>query len=193
LDLLERNGDLNRVTLPTLEHVELFYDPASRLERIVAANTAEMQVLYDALTGRPDRIAHSLGAATLAQFDYGFDTDGKITSIADAGGTRSFTYDDTLQLTGGGYPTPTEPRSERYAYDPEGNRTSSHLSGFYEHDSANRLIEDEDACYAYDENACALLRGPLRPPRSAPFTAEGRRAQQGDRRGAARRPAVHFP
>jgi hypothetical protein len=93
-----------------------------------------------------------LGAATLASFDYGFDTDGKILSIADAGGTRSFTYDATLQLTGGGYPTATEPRVESYAYDPEGNRTSSHLSTGYAHDQANRLRSDADTCYDYDAN-----------------------------------------
>jgi RHS repeat-associated protein len=150
--LHDGNGNLTRVALPTSEHVDLFYDPAERLTRITSANTAEMQVLYETLTGRLGRIAHTLGAATLAGFDYGFDTDGTITSIADAGGTRTFTYDETLQLTGGGYPTATEPRSESYAYDPEGNRTSSHLSGFYEHDGANRLIEDADACYAYDAN-----------------------------------------
>jgi hypothetical protein len=28
---------------------------------------------------------------------------GKIASIADGGGVRNFTYDPTLQLTGGGY------------------------------------------------------------------------------------------
>jgi RHS repeat-associated protein len=124
-----------------------------RLERIVAANTAEMQVLYDALTGRPDRIAHTLGAATLAGFDYGFDTDGKILSIADAGGTREFTYDATLQLTGGGYAG-----AEFYSYDAEGNRETSHLSPSYTHDAANRLRSDEDTCYDYDANGNLTTR-----------------------------------
>jgi RHS repeat-associated protein len=41
---------------------------------------------------------------------------------------------------------------ESYAYDAEGNRTASHLSASYTHDTANRLREDEDACYAYDAN-----------------------------------------
>jgi len=113
-----------------------------------------MQVLYDVLTGRPDRIAHSLGAATLASFDYGFDTDGKITSIADAGGTRSFTYDATLQVTGGGYAG----APESYSYDPEGNRTSSHLSATYIHDFANRLRQDAETCYAYDANGNLATR-----------------------------------
>jgi len=125
-----------------------------RLARITSANTAEMQVLYDALTGRPSNIAHKLGAATLASFGYGFDTDGKILSVADAGGTRNFTYDDTLQLTGGGYAS----APESYAYDAEGNRTSSHLSASYGHDTANRLREDDSTCYDYDANGNLVTR-----------------------------------
>ncbi len=84
----------------------------------------------------------------LETLDYGFDTDGKITSIADAGGTRAFTYDATQQLTGAGYAS----RPETYSYDPEGNRTSSHLSTSYVTGVANRLIEDDTTCYAYDAN-----------------------------------------
>jgi RHS repeat-associated protein len=150
--LHDGNGNLTRVTTASGDTIDMAYDPAGRLTHIVAANTVETQVLYDALTGRPGSIAHTLGAATLVRFDYGFDTDGTITSIADAGGTRTFTYDATLQLTGGGYPTATEPRSESYAYDLEGNRTSSHLSASYTHDTANRLRADADSCYDYDEN-----------------------------------------
>ncbi len=151
-------ADLTRVTTPAGGTIDLTYDPAGRLERIAYPTAAGMQVTYDALTGRPGSIAHNSGFAELARLDYGFDTDGKITSIADAGGTRSFTYDATLQLTGGGYPTETQPRSESYAYDAEGNRTSSHLSATYVHDMANRLGEDETTCYAYDKNGNLIER-----------------------------------
>jgi YD repeat-containing protein len=173
--LHDGRGNLTRVTLPTSEHVELFYDPADRLERIVAANTAEMQVLYDALTGRPDSIAHTLGAATLAGFDYGFDTDGKILSIADAGGTREFTYDATLQLTGGGYAG-----AEFYSYDAEGNRETSHLSPSYTHDAANRLRSDEDTCSATTTTPTATLRpGGKRSDSTARTSAARRRPTSG--------------
>ena len=33
-----------------------------------------------------------------------------------------------------------------------GNRTVSHLSSSHLHDAANRLLEDDSACYAYDDN-----------------------------------------
>ena len=111
-------------------------------------------MLYDAATGRPNSIAHSFGASTLASFGYGFDTDGKILSIADSGGARSFTYDATQQVTGGGYAG----APESYAYDPEGNRTTSHLSASYIHDAANRLRENDDACYEYDANGNLATR-----------------------------------
>ena len=141
-------GRLTRLMTPAGDTIDLAYDPAGRLEQIAYPTAAGMQVTYDALNGRPGRIAHTSSAATLAQFDYGFDTDGTITSIADSGGTREFTYDETLQLTGGGYASALE----SYAYDTEGNRTSSHLSSSYTHDMANRLIEDDNACYVYDAN-----------------------------------------
>ena len=67
---------------------------------------------------------------------------------------RNFTYDETLQVTGGGYAS----APESYAYDPEGNRTSSHLSASYSHDTANRLRRDEDACYEYDENGNLITK-----------------------------------
>ena len=35
---------------------------------------------------------------------------------------------------------------------PGGQPHGSHLSASYSHDTANRLREDEDACYEYDEN-----------------------------------------
>jgi YD repeat-containing protein len=41
---------------------------------------------------------------------------------------------------------------ESYAYDEEGNRTTSHLSASHTTDIANRLTEDDAACYAYDSN-----------------------------------------
>ena len=152
--LHDGDGNLTRVTMPTTEIVDLAYDAASRLERITSANTVEMQVLYDVATGRPGSITHSLGAATLASFGYGFDTDGKILSIADGGGTRDFTYDATLQVTGGGYAG----APESYAYDPEGNRLTSHLSASYTHDAANRLRQDAETCYAYDANGNLATR-----------------------------------
>jgi RHS repeat-associated protein len=148
------NGALNRVTTPTGDTIDLAYDAASRLERVAYPTATGTQVSFGATTGRPDRIKHSVNETSLAQFDYGFDIDGKILSVADGGGTREFTYDATLQLTGGGYPnTP-----ESYAYDAQGNRISSHLSASYSHDDANRLREDAETCYDYDANGNLVTR-----------------------------------
>ena len=51
-------------------------------------------------------------------------------------------------MTGGGYAG----APESYAYDAEGNRTTSHLSASYTHDAANRLRQDAETCYDYDTN-----------------------------------------
>ncbi len=141
-------GRLTRVLTPANDTIDLAYDAAGRLTRIANPNAVATQVAYDPATGRPQSIAHRQGSTLLAGFGYGFDTDGKITSIADAGGVRTFTYDATQQVTGGGYAS----NPETYAYDPEGNRTASHLSASYTTGPANRLIEDADACYSYDAN-----------------------------------------
>jgi RHS repeat-associated protein len=42
--------------------------------------------------------------------------------------------------------------NETFAYDPVGNRTSSHVSTTYQYESANRLLEDDQFAYAYDAN-----------------------------------------
>ncbi|SMX26045.1 tRNA nuclease WapA precursor [Pelagimonas phthalicica] len=47
----------------------------------------------------------------------------------------------------GGVPIPVED----YAYDEEGNRTTSHLSALYSSNDHNQLLEDDGFTYAYDD------------------------------------------
>ncbi len=61
---------------------------------------------------------------------------------------RNFSYDDLQRLTAGG----TAGSPESYTYDPEGNRTASHLSAGHVTDIANRLTEDDQFTYLYDAN-----------------------------------------
>ena len=42
--------------------------------------------------------------------------------------------------------------------DQEGNRLASHLSATHSHDAANRLLGDDDYCYAYDANGNLTTR-----------------------------------
>ena len=136
--------------------VALAYDPAGRLARIDFPNAVATDVTYDA-EGRPASIVHAQAPSELARFDYGFFADGLVQSIAEPGGTRAFTYDATQQLTAGGKPT----APEIYNYDAEGNRNSSHLSASHQHDAANRLIQDDSHCYAYDANGNLISKTEL--------------------------------
>ena len=55
-------------------------------------------------------------------------------------------------LTSATHPLASGLVPEAFAYDPVGNRTSSHLSASYAHSSANRLLEDDAFTYGYDAN-----------------------------------------
>jgi YD repeat-containing protein len=55
------------------------------------------------------------------------------------------------RLTDATQPQPANP-PESFAYDPVGNRTSSHLASGQIYNAANRLLEDDTFAYAYDAN-----------------------------------------
>ena len=152
-DALNRLDD---VTPPGQGLIDFAYDPLSRRTLIDRPNGTTSVFTYD-VASRLDTITHALGAATLASFDYGVDAVGKRTSLDQTRSTVAATpaitygYDATDQLTGataadlGG-------TVESYSYDALGNRITSHLSTAHSHDAANRLLEDDQACYAYDAN-----------------------------------------
>jgi RHS repeat-associated protein len=61
---------------------------------------------------------------------------------------RTHTYDALQRLTTGG----TTGTAETYDYDLVGNRTTSFLSFSHTHDDLNRLLEDDQFLYTYDDN-----------------------------------------
>ncbi len=98
-------------------------------------NTVSSTLQYDLATGRLSQLTHTAGATPLADFGYGYNGVGNVTQIAELAQTRDFAYDDLQRLTAGG----TVATPESYAYDEEGNRTTSHLSAAHTTDAANRL------------------------------------------------------
>ncbi len=84
--------------------------------------------------GRPVRISAANRLTEDDSFCYGYDTNGNL-------------IDKTVKAAGGFAGAP-----ESYAYDEEGNRTVSHLSGAHLTDAANRLLEDDTFSYDYDAN-----------------------------------------
>jgi YD repeat-containing protein len=129
--------------------VTLGYDLNGRITGVTYPNTVAMSASYDALTGRLSDLAHTLGAADLARFAYSYNAVGSITSIAEpAASARNFGYDALQRLVSGG----TTALPETYSYDAEGNRLVSHLSAAHTTDAGNRLIQDDQFDYTYDDN-----------------------------------------
>ena len=58
------------------------------------------------------------------------------------------TYDALQRLISGG----TMASPESYSYDAEGNRLLSHLSAAHLTDDGNRLVQDDQFDYTYDDN-----------------------------------------
>jgi len=102
--------------------------------------------------GRLNTLTHTLGAnPSFVDFGYTYNPVGNIQSIIDnvtSAQTRTFTYDAVQRLTTGG----TTGTPETYDYDLTGNRTTSFLSTLHTHDDANRVLEDDDFTYTYDNN-----------------------------------------
>ncbi|WP_176556002.1 RHS repeat domain-containing protein [Pelagimonas phthalicica] len=96
-------------------------------------------------------------ALTDLAYDYG--PDGQLTEIRDQldpSKSKTISYDHLNRLVqvaegvpviDGGVPIPVED----YAYDEEGNRTTSHLSALYSSNDHNQLLEDDGFTYAYDD------------------------------------------
>ncbi len=84
-------------------------------------------------------------------FGYIYNPVGNILDILDQvnpTNTRTHTYDALQRLKTGG----TASNAESYSYDLVGNRTTSFLSSSHNHDDLNRLTEDEQFTYTYDNN-----------------------------------------
>lgn len=67
----------------------------------------------------------------------------------------TYIYSASNRLTQAVQPDPVDPLqqlTESFAYDPVGNRTSSHLATGQIHDAGNRLLEDSTFTFSYDAN-----------------------------------------
>jgi RHS repeat-associated protein len=109
---------------------------------------------YDGLD-RLTRLRDAKAALTIADKQYQYNNAGQITQLTDLGGVHAYGSDAVDRLTSASYPnTPTE----SYSYDAVGNRTSSHLSASYTHQSFNRLTSTASATYSYDNNGNLLSK-----------------------------------
>ena len=95
------------------------------------------------LLDRVTSITHSKGmgedASTLSQFTYGYDVGGRVTNYTGPEGSLSFALDANGQLL-----SVTGSRTDNYAFDATGNRSSSTTG------TANLLLNDGKYSYTYD-------------------------------------------
>lgn len=104
---------------------------------------------FDSLN-RLTRLAHDNSTSTVAFYDYVYDADSRISSVANVDGVTNYTYDDRDQLIGADHADASNP-DETYQYDANGNRLQSHLhNGGYVTGAANRLLSDGTFNYQYD-------------------------------------------
>ena len=131
--------------------VTLGYDPSGRLASLVYPNGVTTAYGYDN-KGRLDSLSHTLGAnPSFVSFGYTYNPVGNILDILDQvtpSENRTHTYDALQRLKTGG----AVANAETYDYDLVGNRTTSFLSSSHTHDDLNRLLEDDQFTYTYDNN-----------------------------------------
>jgi len=126
------------------------YDALSRRTSMTLPSGAIANYTYDAAS-QLTSLVHSLSGNPIGSLNYIYDAVGNRTAMTEVAGTNSYAYDPLNRLTQAAHPQPTNP-AESFAYDPVGNRTSSHLATGQVHDAANRLLEDSNFTYTYDEN-----------------------------------------
>ncbi|MFH1492917.1 MAG: FG-GAP-like repeat-containing protein [Candidatus Omnitrophota bacterium] len=151
----------NRLTLTDPEYIvtKYVYDSLNRLIDITDAldqNLAHFN--YDELSrrtglnlanGTTSSYAYDLASrlVSLDSYSYTYDNAGNRLTMTDSDGTHNYTYDDIYRLTNASHPQPENP-AENYAYDSVGNRNPTN----YTYDDANRLLEDDEYTYSYDDN-----------------------------------------
>ncbi|MBI3083084.1 MAG: hypothetical protein HYY90_01780, partial [Candidatus Omnitrophica bacterium] len=130
------------------------YDVLSRRTRTTFPNGLEAASSYDQASQLLSLVHRliALPSTIVARVNYTYDAVGNRTTLTDLAGEHRFTYDALNRLTGALHLVASGLVPETYAYDPVGNRLSSHLSATSTHDSANRLLEDATFTYTYDAN-----------------------------------------
>ena len=104
-------------------------------------------------------IVYTLNDAVLDSFIYSYDEVGNISRIDRPGWAVAYSYDLNNQLIATEYEGNTTMPDEWYSYDAVGNRLSSHLSDTYVYDELNRLLEDDQHWYEWDDNGNLTLKG----------------------------------
>lgn len=148
------------------KRVDFAYNPLGQFAEIrrfsdLAATqlVASSQYSYDALN-RLTLLDHRNAASSqLAFYNFEYDDASRITAITDIDGRTAYRYDNRSQLTGADRSAADSRGDESYAYDANGNRTSSHLHGTgYDTGPGNRLLSDGTYDYEHDAEGNTVRR-----------------------------------
>ncbi len=152
--------ELNRLTdltNPSLDTVSFEYDNLSRRTQLSMPTGVTTVYSYDDASQLLS-LEHTLGASMISNFSYTYDKVGNRKTFAQdrsavsVASPLNYLYDDLNRLIEGTHPLPLLPQ-EIFDYDPVGNRELRDGQSFTSiFDAANRLLEDEDFCYDYDDN-----------------------------------------
>jgi RHS repeat-associated protein len=131
--------------------VSIDNDPDGRIQSVTRSNAVTTSHGFDT-AGRLTSIAHTGPAGTIDSFNYTLDGNGNRTAVTSTAGTESYTLDELNRLTDVAYP---DARSEAIAYDPASNRTShTRVDGTtvgYTVDAVGQIMSDTDGTtYTYD-------------------------------------------
>jgi RHS repeat-associated protein len=170
------NANDNRTTTTTdIGSISYYYDDLNRLINLSSSNGSTYDFNYDnygrlnslirpgsrtdyAYTsgGAVNSIIHSSSNVTKSFSQYDYDLRNFPTQKRSVAGTFNYTYDANGQITGSNNII----RTETFSYDSLGNRNSD-IDGSYLYDEASqRLKEDWQFHYAYDNNGNLLSKIP---------------------------------
>ena len=152
--------ELNRltsITNPSGQTTAFDYDALSRRTQTTFANGVTTSFAYDAASQLLS-LVNQLGATTVSSFNYTYDKVGNRTTLTQQRSTVGvapvvdYMYDGLNRLNEATHPLPTNPL-ETFDYDPVGNRLlrdGQTTNAVF--DAANRLLDNEEFIYAYDNN-----------------------------------------
>ncbi len=139
------------------------YDLASRLLSLTASSNSKLETLNSkqiqnsksqnnklsssilhlvSIDTQPQVTSSNLTQLQVTSYSYTYDSVGNRLTMTDSLGIHNYGYDDLYRLTSATLPT------EAFTYDPVGNRNPASLI----YDAANRLLDDGQFTYTYDDN-----------------------------------------
>ncbi|MBI5893622.1 MAG: RHS repeat protein [Deltaproteobacteria bacterium] len=144
----DQNNRLTRINANTLSFA-FTYDNLNRRTKLTYANGITANYTYDAISRLANLIYKTSNNSTIDSFAYTYDNINNKLTAQDPAGNHQYQYDAIYRLITAHHTTTA---NEAYTYDPVGNRLTTTV------DNANRLTEDQNHTYQYDNNGNLILK-----------------------------------